>query len=380
MAGSSKRGGSADVGAGPLPLSEERFRLLVESVVDYAIYLLDPAGTVVSWNAGAQRLKGYRAEEIVGRHYSVFYPDEARAADLPGKLLEEARTHGRSEHSGWRVRRDGSRFWADAVITALVDDEGVLTGYAKVTRDMTATHLAEQAREEALVERQRAVERLEELDRWRQNLLSSVVHDLQNPVIAIVGFTTLLRDGRTLGDLSSRDLAERVLSNARTMQELIDNLRAYGRLAERQVVLHPERVELAGFLTEMLADLAPVLERHHVRVDVAGIALDVDRLGLDRILRNLLANAVRHTSAGTTIHVRANTTDGRVVLEVQDDGEGIAPSLLPRIFDRFAAAANGGTGLGLSIVRSYVELHGGSVTVDSAAGEGTTFRIVLPQP
>jgi PAS domain S-box-containing protein len=371
--------GSTREGSGDLRRSEERFRLLVESVVDYAIFMLDPQGRVESWNAGAERLKGYRAEEIVGQPWSTFYPDEARRAGLPTRLLEEARTKGRVEHTGWRVRKDGRRFWADVVITALLDERGELTGFAKVTRDRTAAHLTDQARERALAEQQRAVERLEELDRWRTSFLSSIVHDLQNPVIAIVGFATLLRDGRTPPALTERDLAERVLSNASTMQGLIDNLRVYGRLAEGRVELDPERLELGGYVRDLLADLAPVLGDHPVDADLDGVVVEADRLGLERILRNLLGNAVRHTPSDAPVHIRADARDDVVIVEVADEGEGIPPDLLPRIFDRFAAGEHGGTGLGLTIVRSYVELHGGEVSVASVVGEGTTFRITLPR-
>jgi PAS domain S-box-containing protein len=380
MTGSSRRSDRDRAPQGALHLSEERFRLLVEGVVDYAIYLLDPGGRVASWNTGAQRLKGYAEEEILGQHYSVFYTDETRASGLPARLLDEARTHGRVEHTGWRVRRDGTRFWADAIITALHDERGQLAGFAKVTRDMTATHLAEESREQALVEKERAVERLEELDRWRRNFLNSVIHDLQNPLIAIVGFASLLRDGRTPEGLHERDLAERVLSNARSVQDLIDNLRAYGRLTEDRVALHREPIELGTYLRTLRADLTPVLGDHRVEVEADGVTVVADRLGLERILRNLLVNAVRHTPPGTQIRVRAAEVDGAAVIEVEDDGEGIPASLLPHIFDRFESGHDGGTGLGLSIVRSYVELHGGEISVDSTAGEGTTFRILLPRP
>jgi PAS domain S-box-containing protein len=365
---------------GALRRSEERFRLLVDSVVDYAIYIIDPSGFIESWNTGAERLKGYTADEIVGKHYSTFYTDEARAVDLPGQLLERARREGRVEHTGWRVRKDGSTFWADVVITALRDDRGELTGFAKVTRDMTATHLAEQTRERALAERQEAVGRLEELDRWRREFLASVVHDLQNPVIAILGFANLLREGREVPELTGTQLAERIVSNARAMQELIDNLRAYGQLSDGRVALEPEPVVLTEAVPELLAALGPVLGERTVDVEVDGVVVHADRAALDRILRNLLGNAVRHTPVTAPVRLRAWREDGVAVLEVADEGPGIPPELEARLFERFAAGERGGTGLGLSIVRSYVELHGGTVTVDTAPGRGTAFRLAFPQP
>jgi PAS domain S-box-containing protein len=363
---------------GDLARSEERFRLLVDSVLDYAIFMLDVDGCVVSWNAGAKRLKGYSAEDIIGRHYSTFYPDEARQAGLPARLLEEARTQGRTEHSGWRVRRDGSRFWANVVITALRDDEGTLTGFAKVTRDLTAAHLAEEARERAVEDQQRALARLEELDRWRRDFLGAVIHDLQTPIVVVRGFVELLRDGRIPADKRD-ELSERVLSNIRSLQELVDNLRAYSRLTEPGIELHLEPVDLALVVPRLLADLAPVLDDRPVGLETdPEVVVPADRHGIERVVRNLVVNALRHTPAGTAITVRVQATPGAGVIEVEDAGEGIDENLLPRLFERFAAGEGGGTGLGLSIVKHYVDLHGGAVEVDNAPGDGVVFRVILP--
>jgi PAS domain S-box-containing protein len=361
-----------------LERSEERFRLLVESVVDYAIFLLDPDGHVASWNAGAERLKGYREVEILGQHYSAFYPDEARAADLPAQLLAQACDDGRVEHSGWRVRQDGSRFWANVVITALREPGGELSGFAKVTRDMTAAHLAEEARGRAVADQARAIERLEELDRWRRDFLAAVIHDLQNPVVAIRGFTELLSAGR-IPEERHQELADRVLSNTRSLQEPIDNLRAYSRLNEPELQLRPEAIDLAVFVRELLADLAPVLDGRPVDAVFEGdVVVDADRHGLERVLRNLVHNVARHTAVGTSVRIGAREGDGHVAIEVEDDGGGIPEELLPRLFERFTSATDGGTGLGLSIVKRFVDLHGGQITVRSAPGVGTVFRIELP--
>jgi PAS domain S-box-containing protein len=359
--------------------ADERFRLLVDSVVDYAIFLLDLEGHVVSWNAGAERLKGYREHEIIGHHYSIFYPEEYREADLPARLLSQARNEGRAEHSGWRVRRDGSRFWADIVITALRDDEGRLTGFAKVTRDMTAAHRAEEARERAVEDQRRAVERLEELDRWRRDFLGSVIHDLQAPIAVIQGFIELLRDGR-IPEAAVERLTERVLSNTRTLQELVDNLRACSRLDEPEVALHLEPIDLALLVPDLLADLAPLLEDRPVTLEADGeVVVTVDRQGIGRALRNLVVNAVRHTRDGTAITIRVHAAPEVGVVEVEDAGDGIDADLLPRLFDRFAVGPGGGTGLGLSIVKRFVTLHGGEVTARSDPGVGSAFRVELPR-
>jgi PAS domain S-box-containing protein len=377
MAGS-RTGRRLRAAAGALRRSEERFRLLVDSVLDYAIFMLDPTGHIQSWNAGAERLKGYTADEIIGQHYSRFYTDDARAAGLPGQLLERARLEGRVEHAGWRVRKDGTRFWADVTITALRDERGELTGFAKVTRDMTATHLAEEAREQALADRQLAVRQLEELDRWRREFLDSVIHDLQNPVIAILGFANLLREGREVPALTDADIAQRIVSNARAMQDLLDNLRTFGHLSEGEVVLEPEPIALADAIPELLADLGPVLDGRPVDVNVHGLVVHADRLAFDRILRNLLGNAVRYTPATTALHLRAWADGSMTVLEVADEGPGVSPQLADRLFERFVSGERGGSGLGLFIVRRYLELQGGTVTVASVPGRGATFRLRFP--
>lgn len=376
--GTVMNGGASDGDvAGELHRSEERFRLLVESVIDYAIFLLDTTGHVESWNSGAERLKGYTRDDIVGHHYSIFYPPEYREEQLPERLLTEALERGHVEHSGWRIRQDGTRFWANVVITALHDDAGRHRGFAKVTRDMTEMYEAELAREQALRERQHALDRLEELVRWRQDFTDWIIHDLQTPTMAITAFTQLLQDGGLSG-AERAELLDRIASNAGTVQHLVDDLRAYTRLSSGQVELRAETVAVRDLVTRLLDDMAPILAEHPVDVNIDGIEVEVDPQAFERILRNLLANAARHTPAGTAIRVTGRSAGAGTVLSVADDGPGIPGHLLPRVFARFESSGRGGMGLGLTIARRYAELHGGTIDVDSAPGEGTTFHVTLP--
>lgn len=375
MAGSDAPSPTGGSGGQEPRRSEETFRLLVDSVLDYAIFILDPDGMVVTWNAGAQRLKGYTEDEIVGQHYSVFYPPEYLAEDLPRKLLAKALAEGRAEHSGWRVRRDGTRFWANVVITAL-HDRGVHSGFAKVTRDMTEAHETALARERALEDGRAAVERLRDLDRWRRDFITSVVHDLQNPVTAILGFAGLLDDET---DAEERHhIAGRIRSNARSLQHLIGNLRADVSLNEGQVTLSREPIQLRGFIEELVADMAPVLGGAAVEIEVPQVEVFVDGHAVERVLRNLLSNAAKHT-AGSRIRISAERTDGHVTVTVDDEGEGIPEDVLPRIFERFETGSREGMGIGLSVVRQYVELHGGTVGVENRPEGGARFRFTLPQ-
>lgn len=359
-----------------LELSEERFRLLVESVVDYAIFMLSPDGFIESWNAGAERIKGYSGEEILGQHVSVFYTPDATEQGRPQKLLRIAREEGRVEDTGWRVRKDGTRFWANVVITAL-RDSGELVGFAKVTRDMTEAHEAEAAREDALRQR-REVARLEELDEGRRNFISAVAHDLQTPVTAIAGFAEILLEENVDED-ERRDFIRRIEGNAQALEDLIDHLRTFSSLETGRARLDPEPLELAAEVDEVVGRMRPVLGGREVNVDVSGVEVSADRRGLQRILQNLLDNAARHSPREAPIHVRADVpANGEVVVEVEDEGEGIPEDLLPVVFDEYQRGPHGGTGLGLSIVKQYVELHGGEVAVDSVEGEGSTFRFTLP--
>jgi PAS domain S-box-containing protein len=377
MTGDVVMAGHADEPRGVAPL-EQRLQLLVDSVVDHAIYMLSPQGLIESWNAGAQRLKGYTADEVLGRHYALFYPQQDREDGLPERLLDEARERGHSAHSGWRVRKDGTQFWADVVITALRGEDGSLAGFAKVTRDMTESHEAEEARRQAMADQQRALDTLEELDRWRREFISSVVHDVKNPVVAISAFAELALD-ELPADAPAREFVERILSNADSLDALIDHLRTFALLESGQVDLEPEPIALQGFVDDLLADMEPVVSGHPVDADLDGVEVLADRRGLERILRNLVTNAARHTRAGRRIRIRAGSGPDLATVEVADDGDGIPEDLLPRLFERFERGHHGGTGLGLAIVKQYVELHGGEVSATSSPGGGSTLRFTLPR-
>ncbi|MFA9446867.1 ATP-binding protein [Egicoccus sp. AB-alg6-2] len=358
--------------------SEERFQLFVESVTDHAIYLLGPTGLVESWNVGAQRLHGHLPDDVLGSHDAVFHAGDQLDADLPAHLLKTALAEGRAEHSGWRVRKDGSTFWADVVTTPLFDDAGEHSGFAQVVRDVTQGHQSAASRERLLEERGQALTRLEELDRWRRDFINTVVHDLQTPIIGISGFLDLLAAGDLPDDMKD-DIHQRLRSNARTLQELISNLSSYTRLSEGCVVLRPARVPLATFVGRLLSDMTPVFGNRNVTCKVDDLVVEADPHGLERILRNLLGNAARHTPEGTAIAVCAEVDGDHVVVEVNDDGPGIPAELLARVFDRFERGDRGGTGLGLSIARQFVEMHGGRLTADSPRGAGATFRFTLPR-
>lgn len=353
--------------------SEERFRLLVEGVVDYAIFMLDPAGNVASWNVGAERIKGYRAEEIMGRHFSTFYPPEAIAEGKPARVLRQALEQGRVEDEGWRIRKDGKRFWANAVITALRGADGTLRGFAKVTRDLTE---------------RRRVDALREADRQKNEFLALLAHELRNPLAPIR--TALHVIGQTRTDpgeaIRAQAIAER---QVRHMARLLDDLLDVVRVGEGRIELKREDVDLRDLVHRAVDAVGSAAQerRHSIEVDLPRepISLSADPTRIEQILGNLLGNAIKYTDVGGKIRVRAARDGDDAVLEIVDNGIGIDRKALPRIFDLFVQAERrldrsvGGMGIGLTLVRRLVELHGGTIEASSAGARmGSRFVVRLP--
>jgi len=367
--------------------SEERFRLMVECVSDYAIFMLDPKGYIASWNAGAEAIKGYKAEEIIGKHFSVFYPSEDIDRDKPGFELKVAAKVGRFEDEGWRIRKDGTRFWANVVITALRDKEGVLRGFGKVTRDLTERKKAEEQRI-LLAQEQVARSEAEAASRAKDEFLATVSHELRTPLNAILGWGLMLRktkfnEGNFIRGI---DIIER---NAKLQAQLIEDLLDVSRIISGKLRLTVLAIELAPIIEAAVDSVRPAADAKDIRILVlldsnAGlISGDPDRL--QQVIWNLLSNAVKFTNKGGRIQVRLQRINSHVEVTVSDTGRGIAPKFLPYVFDRFRQAdssisrMHGGLGLGLAIVRHLVELHGGTVQAASPGeGQGSTFTVELP--
>jgi PAS domain S-box-containing protein len=369
--------------------SEERYRLLIESVKDYAIFLLDPDGRVATWNTGAERIKGYTADEIVGRHFSVFYPPEDVAAGKTATELRAAEIDGRFEDEGWRVRKDGSKFWADVVIAALFDDAGVLRGFAKVTRDLTERKRAEeQARQLAAAEVAREV--AQTASHRKDGSLSMFAHELRNPLAPILTCAHLLRQ-TGLDPATRADCLDRLERQARYLSRLVDDMLEASRVARGRVTLRPERLDLARLTATAAGDRRPLFEKAGLALAVEVPATPVwvtgDPARLTQVVTNLLDNATKFTDRGgrVTVRVAADPAAGRAVLTVRDTGVGLPADLLPRLFEPFSQAERtpdrpgGGLGLGLSVVKGLVELHGGEVSAASEGpGRGAEFTVRLP--
>jgi PAS domain S-box-containing protein len=389
--------------------TEERFRLLVDRVQGYAIFTMDAAGRITSWNVGAERVKGWRADEIIGQHLSVLYPPDARARGEPERHLRRAEAEDHCVGEGWRLKKDGTLFWAEVVLTALRDeDDGHLLGFAEVTRDLTERRRAE----EALVA---AKEVAEAANVAKSQFLATMSHEIRTPINAILGYTDLLDLGLD-GPVTDgqRGRLARVRASGRHLLGLVNELLDLAKIeADR---LHVERVRaVAG--EAAAAALALVYPQAHARglsvtsrcvagANGADAAYMGDPHRVEQVLANLLSNAVKFTQPGGRVEVECGLTDapppaGRLAaaegggapcwcyLRVRDTGPGIAPEQQEAVFDPFVqgdGAGNpytrehGGTGLGLAISLRLARLMGGDVTLESELGAGATFTLWLPAP
>jgi PAS domain S-box-containing protein len=352
--------------------------LLVESVHDYAIFLVDPRGHIVTWNPGAEKLKGYTAEEAIGSHFSRFYTDEDRATGHPGAELEVAARTGRYEEEGWRVRKDGSHFWANVVITAVRGPDGDLRGFAKVTRDLTARRAAE-------AELRKANERLARTNRELDRFAAVAAHDLQEPLRTIAGFAQILEE-RHAAQLDERGQTYLgyVSAAVARMQHLVDDLLGYAKAAEDAPAT--TTVDLVGSAEVVVAELqAAIGERGaEVVLEVSdGAAVRAHPRDVESVLRNLVSNAVKFADpAQPRVVVRSTPVHADIRVDVIDNGIGVDSAERPRLFRPFqrlhSASDYPGTGLGLAIAQRVVERSGGAIGVDSVAGEGSRFWFTLP--
>ncbi|HEX8694608.1 MAG TPA: PAS domain-containing sensor histidine kinase [Longimicrobium sp.] len=363
--------------------SEERFRLLVHSVKDYAIFSLDPDGYVTSWNEGAQRIKQYTEREIVGRHFSLFYPPEDRGK--PPRLLKEAEREGRVEDEGWRVRKDGERFWADVVITALRDARGELVGFAKVTRDLTDRRAAEVR---ALEAARRAAE-AEAANLAKSQFLAAMSHELRTPLNAIGGYVDLLEMGIG-GPVTEvqQDYLAKIQRSQRHLLSIINDLLNFSRIEAGQIVYERARVPLRQCVEVIVSMLEQQAAERGIEFALRscpeGLAAVGDGAKIDQVVLNLCSNALKFTPAGGRVEVVCEGRGDRVAVLVRDTGVGIPPDQTERIFEPFVqlgrdlTSPQEGTGLGLAISRDLARGMGGDLTVKSEVGKGSTFTLTLP--
>jgi PAS domain S-box-containing protein len=368
--------------------SEQKFRLMVEAVKDYAIFMLDPTGHMASWNPGAERIKGYRTEEILGVHFSRFYPREEVEAGKPDRELTIAAEQGRYQGEGWRVRKDGTTFWASVTITPVLDAKGTLRGFAKVTQDLTERRQAEQQRLELLRE-QTARAEIEKTNRLKDEFLAMLSHELRTPLNAIVGWAHLLRSAPNMEPANVTRGLEAIDRNAAIQTQIVSDVLDISRMTSGKIRLTPRRIDPGEVVNAAMDTVRPAAEAKRIELGVAlpdapqFVYADADRL--QQVVWNVLQNAVKFTPSGGRVEARVSRADSHVEIVVSDTGMGIPKDFLPHVFDAFRQAdssssrRHGGLGLGLAIVRQLVELHGGRVEAASEGeGRGTTVTVRLP--
>jgi PAS domain S-box-containing protein len=363
--------------------AERKFRILVQGVTDYAIYMLDPDGQVTNWNSGAERIKGYTPQEIVGQHFSRFYTPEDLAVGVPSTALQTARETGRYEAEGWRVRKDGTRFWASVVLDAIRDSQGKLIGFAKVTRDMTEKRDAQRRLEESREQLFRS-QKMEALGQ----LTGGLSHDFNNLLTAILGACEL-----GLRNLHDPEKLKRLLDGVRGSAQrgagLTKQLLAFARAQQ----LDMRQIDLREFFAEVTTLMRPSLRSNIELVIELSDQLwpiDADAGALELAILNLAFNARDAMQDGGKLKISAHNAvlDGKpdglkgdhVALQVSDTGEGMSGDVMDRVFEPFFTTKSfgEGTGLGLSQVFGFAKQIGGAVTVDSKPGRGSSFTIYLP--
>ena len=368
--------------------SEERFRLLVEQMRDYAIFMIDTEGRVVTWNMGAEVMTGYRSEEIIGRPITMFYTQEDLQEGKPVRLLSVAAATGRVEDEGWRVRKDGSRFWANVIITRLQDDKGRVRGFAKITRDLTEHRRMQHRAEERARQLEEANQKLRELDQLKSSFVATVSHELRTPLTAIKGFSNNLLTG-VVGPLPDKAVSylTRIERNADRLTRMISGLLDLARIEAGQITLRLTPVAMSDVVKDVLESLQSLSREKVITVKTHGSDIPVihaDRDRIFQILANLIQNALKFTPPHGAVDIDLSAlADGGVQVTVRDTGPGIPVDKRDKVFEKFyrlpvPETEGGGAGLGLAITKSLVELHGGTIWVTSTPGAGSEFMFRLP--
>jgi len=355
--------------------TEEGFRLMVESVTDCAIVMLDSEGRVVSWNTGAQRIKGYSSEEIVGQHFSRFYPPAEIARGTPQRDLDAAAAEGRYEVEGWRVRKDGSLFWANVVFTAILDAAGNARGFAKLTRDLTERRLVEQTLTLAKGTAEKA-------NLAKSEFLSSMSHELRSPLNAILGFAQLMESDATPATPSQKSSIDQILRAGWYLLELINEILDLAQIESGKLSLSLEPTSLAEVILECRAIIEPQAQGRGIRMTFPQFDrpwfIAADRTRLKQVLINLLSNAVKYNQPGGMVVVDCVSTGERTRINVRDTGAGLTPEKLAQLFQPFnrlgqERGAEQGTGIGLVMSKRLIDLMGGLLGVESNVGVGSVF-------
>lgn len=375
--------------------SEERYNRMVAEVEDYVIILLDVNGYIQNWNKGAQKIKGYSADEIIGKHFSLFYSEEDNKNGVPDRLLQDAAAHGKSLHEGWRRRKDGSSFWGSVVLTAVHGDDGSVLGFTKVTRDLTEKKQSEEQLRATSVTLEQKNKELERINEELSSFAYISSHDLQEPLRKIQTFSDRIME-MEYANLSEKgkDYFKRMQAGASRMQKLIRDILAYSRTTTSEKKL--ELTDLNELLNHAKSELEVMIheKRAVIESDVLP-SIKVIPFQVQQLFNNLLNNAMKFSkpSIPPRIVVKSEIVSGEGTrfplsakeychISIRDNGIGFEPEYSKKIFEVFQRLHGrheyGGTGIGLAICKKIVENHNGSIFAESSPGEGATFHILLP--
>lgn len=376
--------------------TEELYRFLVEGLTEYAIFMLDLNGHISSWNTGAERILGYQEKEIIGQPFSQIFTQEANERGVPEQALKTAATKDKSKDDRWHVRKDGTQFWANGFLTSVRDEVGNLRGFAKILQDLTERKRAEEERQQLLIREQTARAVAEAANRSKDEFLALVSHELRTPLTAILGWSGILNAGK-LDEARAALAIETIERNANLQMQLIEDLLDISRIVRGELSLNCRFIDLVEVITVAIEVVQPVANAKGIQLqfvqdaEVKQIWGDSERL--QQVMWNLLSNAVKFTPEGGGVEVRLSLVSGSAEvkkksaqIQVSDTGKGISAEFLPYVFERFRQAdskstrADKGLGLGLAIAQHLVQLHRGTIEVESPGiGQGATFTVKLPQ-
>lgn len=368
----------------------ERYKLLVDSVEDYAIFLLDADGYIQTWNKGAEKNKGYTANEIIGKHFSIFYLPTDIESSKPERELKLARQLGRVEDEDWRVRKDGSQFWANVVITALRDDHGNVVGFAKVTRDLTERKRNEDLLRSNNAQLKKQQRDLEALNISKDEFISLASHQLRTPATAVKQLLGMITQG-FVGDMAPEQLslvAKAYDANERQIR-VVENLLRVAQLDARKVSLQTKPVNLRELFARIVEDHETLVAKKGQTIglefeDAVPTSSNLDADHFHMALSNLIDNASKYSQEGERISIAVGTKDDMLYVSVSDNGVGISPKDQKLLFKKFSRIPNdlsekvGGSGLGLYWVKKVMAMHNGNVSVQSAEAKGSTFVLTVP--
>lgn len=353
--------------------AEQRFRLLVESVKDYGIFMLDPNGIVSSWNAGAESIKGYRAEEIIGKHFSIFYPEEDIKRGKTEMELREAIKHGRFEDEDWRIKKDGSRFWANVIITPVYDDNRHLLGFSKVTRDLT--------------DRKEIEEALKKANEKKDEFIGVASHELKTPLTSLKAYIQLLQR-EINGNPTANGIIyiQKASGYIEKLSSLISDLLDVSKIQAGKLEFNIREIDFEKTITEAIDNLKHTAHTHKIIVDnrlTEPVIIRADRDRIEQVINNLLSNAIKYSPKADKVEVKLSKTNKAVQVAVTDYGFGIPEENQKRIFERFFRVEGQGSfisglGIGLFITCQIVSRHNGKIWVESQEGKGSTFYVTLP--